>query len=67
VVDAVGRVMRQDGKVIPGLYAGGNAIAGISGESCTGYLSGNGLLLVYTTGHLIGRHLARPVLHQAQI
>jgi fumarate reductase flavoprotein subunit len=58
VVDSVGQVLRQDGHAIPGLYAGGNAIAGLSGDSCTGYLSGNGLLLAYTSGYLIGRHLA---------
>jgi fumarate reductase flavoprotein subunit len=58
VIDPVGRVLRQDGHAIPGLFAGGNAIAGLSGDSCTGYLSGNGLLLAYTSGYLIGRHLA---------
>jgi fumarate reductase flavoprotein subunit len=57
-VDAAGRVLRPDGQVIARLHAGGNAIAGLSGDSCTGYLSGNGLLVAYTTGYLIGRAIA---------
>jgi fumarate reductase flavoprotein subunit len=58
VVDVAGRVLRPDGQAIAQLYAGGNAIAGLSGDSCTGYLSGNGLLVAYTTGYLIGRAIA---------
>jgi fumarate reductase flavoprotein subunit len=58
VIDAAGRVLRPDGQVIARLHAGGNAIAGLSGDSCTGYLSGNGLLVAYTTGYLIGRAIA---------
>lgn len=58
VVDAAGRVLRPNGQAIAQLHAGGNAIAGLSGDSCTGYLSGNGLLVAYTTGYLIGRAIA---------
>jgi fumarate reductase flavoprotein subunit len=58
VIDPCGRVLREDGSVIAGLHAVGNAIAGLSGESCTGYLSGNGLLVAYTTGYVVGRYLA---------
>lgn len=60
VVDGCGRVLRSDGSAITGLWAGGNAIAGLSGRDCTGYLSGNGLLVAYTTGYLIGRAIAAP-------
>ena len=59
VVDAGGRVLRPDGAPIKGLYAGGNAIAGLSGEGCAGYLSGNGLLVAYASGYLIGQAIAR--------
>lgn len=59
VVDADGRVLQTDGRPIAALHAGGNAIAGVSGHSCTGYLSGNGLLVAYTSGYLIGRAIAR--------
>ena len=58
VVDAACRVMLPNGQNISGLYAGGNAIAGVSGDTCTGYLSGNGLLVAYTSGYLIGRTIA---------
>jgi fumarate reductase flavoprotein subunit len=58
VVDGAGRVLKPDGQAIARLHAGGNAIAGLSGDSCTGYLSGNGLLVAYTTGYLIGRAIA---------
>jgi hypothetical protein len=54
--------MREQAKRIAWAYvrqfAGGNAIAGVSGDSCTGYLSGNGLLVAYTSGYLIGRAIA---------
>ena len=55
VVDGAGRVLQPNGQPIAGLHAGGNAVAGVSGDSCTGYLSGNGLLVAYTSGYLIGR------------
>jgi fumarate reductase flavoprotein subunit len=58
VVDTAGRVLKPDGQPIPALHAGGNAIAGISGDSCTGYLSGNGLLVAYTSGYLTARAIA---------
>ena len=58
VIDDCCRVVRNQGSFISGLYAVGNAIAGLSGDSCTGYLSGNGLLVAYTTGYVVGRHLA---------
>ena len=58
VVDAAGRVLLPNGRPIAGLFAGGNAISGVSGDSCTGYLSGNGLLVAYTSGYLIGRAIA---------
>ena len=59
VVDPEGRVLRPDGQPIKGLHAGGNAIAGLSGQGCEGYLSGNGLLVAYASGYLIGRAIAR--------
>ena len=58
VVDVAGRVLLPNGRPIAGLFAGGNAISGVSGDSCTGYLSGNGLLVAYTSGYLIGRAIA---------
>lgn len=42
-VDGVGRVLREDGSVLPNPYAGGGAARGISGPLSWGYMAGNGL------------------------
>jgi fumarate reductase flavoprotein subunit len=57
-VDVRGRVLRPDGNVVPGLYAGGGAAGGISGPDSRGYSSGNGLLSALGLGWIIGEHLA---------
>jgi fumarate reductase flavoprotein subunit len=60
-VDDDGRVLRPDGSVIRGLFAGGGAAAGISGSTgATGYASGNGLLTAAGLGYLAGRAAAAP-------
>lgn len=54
-VDKDARVIDTNGKVIPGLFAGGGAAAGISGRSgALGYASGNGLLTAIALGRLAG-------------
>jgi fumarate reductase flavoprotein subunit len=58
-VDDHARVLRGDGTVIEGLYAGGGAAAGISGCGANGYLSGNGLLTALCYGYLAGQHALR--------
>jgi fumarate reductase flavoprotein subunit len=58
-VDACGRVRKQDGTLVPGLFAGGGSAAGISGSSADGYSSGNGLLSAMGFGWLIGEQVAR--------
>ena len=60
-VDTSCRVLRDDKTPIPGLYAGGNTIAGLSGDDPAGYLSGNGLLVAYASGMVIGRHAAEAI------
>jgi fumarate reductase flavoprotein subunit len=61
-VDGDGRVLRDDGTAIVGLYAGGGAAAGISGRSgAAGYASGNGLLTAIGLGYLAGRAAAADV------
>ena len=57
-IDATGRVLREDGSWIEGLYAGGGTAVGISGPSSRGYSSGNGLLHALGLGWIIGNHLA---------
>lgn len=58
-VDEYARVIRKDGSLVPGLFAGGGVAAGFSGkEGATGYASGNGLgaavVLGYQAGKFIG-------------
>ena len=57
-VDPECRVLRRDGRPVPNLHAGGNTMAGLSGDTAGGYLSGNGLLVAYTSGMIIGRNVA---------
>lgn len=54
VVDASARVLREDGRSFPNLFAGGGAACGVSGSADWGYLSGNGLLTAVTLGRLGG-------------
>jgi fumarate reductase flavoprotein subunit len=58
-IDGVGRVRRQDGTLLPNLFAAGGAAAGVSGSSAAGYLSGNGLLTATVLGRLAGLAAAR--------
>jgi fumarate reductase flavoprotein subunit len=59
-VDSDARVLRTDGTVIEGLYAGGGVAAGVSGQNGgAGYSSGNGLLAAVGLGRLAGAHAGR--------
>lgn len=58
-VDGHARVMREDGRALPGLYASGGAAAGISGHGAAGYLAGNGLLPAFGLAFLAAEHIAR--------
>lgn len=58
VVDPLGRVLRTDGSVIPGLRAGGGTAVGLAGPDSKGYVSGNGLLSAFGMGWIIGNDLA---------
>ncbi|WP_341911080.1 FAD-dependent oxidoreductase [Ferrovibrio terrae] len=57
-VDTEARVLRQDGKPMRNLFAGGGAACGISGRGRDGYLSGNGLLAATVLGAKAGRSAA---------
>lgn len=59
VVGGDARVRHQDGGLFPNLFAAGGAAAGVSGDTATGYLSGNGLLTATTLGRLAGAAAAR--------
>jgi fumarate reductase flavoprotein subunit len=58
VIDATGRVMRNDGRLFPNLFAAGGAAVGISGTTASGYLSGNGLLTATVLGRASGQAAA---------
>jgi len=58
VVDATGRVKRNDGSLLPNLFAAGGAAVGISGTTASGYLSGNGLLTATVLGRASGQAAA---------
>jgi fumarate reductase flavoprotein subunit len=49
-VDDAARVLRTDGKEIPGLLAAGGTVVGISGHGAAGYSSGNGLAQAFVLG-----------------
>ncbi|HLN39450.1 MAG TPA: FAD-binding protein, partial [Xanthobacteraceae bacterium] len=57
-IDGAGRVRREDGTLLPNLFAAGGAAAGVSGSSAAGYLSGNGLLTATVLGRLTGQAAA---------
>lgn len=57
-VDGRARVLRRDGTVIPGLYAGGGTAVRVSGSGHAGYSSGNGLLAAAVLGRIAGEDAA---------
>jgi fumarate reductase flavoprotein subunit len=59
VVDEKARVCKEDGGLIPGLFAGGGSARGFSGSGVEGYLSANGLLAALALGRIAGREAAR--------
>jgi len=62
MVDIDGRVLRENGKPIANLFAGGGAAAGLSGKTgAGGYASGNGLLSAVGLGRLAGLAAAREI------
>ena len=61
-VDAQARVLDRAGRPLAGLFAGGGAACGLSGDHVWGYLSGNGLLSALVLGRLAGESAARLVL-----
>ncbi len=58
-IDARCRVLRQDGRPMPGLLAAGGAARGVSGNAVWGYLSGNGLLSAVAGGFIAARTIAK--------
>lgn len=65
VVDDDARVLREDGRPLPNLYAGGGAARGISGSGASGYVAGNGLMTATTYGRLAGEAAAKQALSES--
>ncbi len=66
LVDRDARVQRKAGGVVPNLFAGGGAAAGISGRTgAAGYASGNGLLTALGLGRIAGLRAAAEVKGEA--
>jgi fumarate reductase flavoprotein subunit len=66
VIDKTGRVKREDGSLLPNLFAAGGAAVGISGSTAAGYLSGNGLLTATVLGRQTGQAAAALVSHKSE-
>jgi fumarate reductase flavoprotein subunit len=60
-IDLQARVLTEAGQIIPNLYAGGGTAAGISGNGCDGYMSGNGLLSALGLGLIAAEHAAAAI------
>ena len=59
LVDGHARVRRASGGIVPNLFAGGGAAAGISGRAgAGGYASGNGLVTALLLGRIAGERAA---------
>ena len=54
-IDTRARLLRESGTPLPNLLAAGGAARGVSGESVSGYLSGNGLLSAVAGGFIAAR------------
>ena len=60
------RVLRPDGSLVSGLYAGGGAAVGISGKAYKGYSSDNGLLAATVLGKVPGEAVAEELAGDAR-
>jgi fumarate reductase flavoprotein subunit len=58
-IDTTARVLSQNGKPFPNLFAAGGAAVGVSGGQASGYLSGNGLLTATVFGRIAGQSAAK--------
>jgi fumarate reductase flavoprotein subunit len=58
-IDTKARVLGQNGKPFPNLFAAGGAAVGVSGAQASGYLSGNGLLTATVFGRIAGTSAAQ--------
>ena len=67
VTDIATHVLREDGTLIPGLYAAGGVMEGFSSTGGPGYMSGNGLMQAVIYGKIAGEHAATETRGEAEI
>jgi fumarate reductase flavoprotein subunit len=63
-IDGEARVLREDGSVLPNVFAGGGAARSVSGPAHWGYLPAMGLCTAVTLGRIAGQTAARQALDQ---
>ena len=66
-VDTSARVLRPNGRHVPGLYAGGGTAVGVSGSGYRGYSSGNGLLAATVLGKIAGETASGEVVTRGRL
>lgn len=67
VTDIATHVMKEDGTLIPGLYAAGGIMEGFSSTGGPDYMSGNGLLQALAYGKIAGEHAATETRGEATV
>lgn len=67
VTDIATHVLKEDGTLIPGLYAAGGVMEGFSSTGGPGYMSGNGLLQAFIFGKIAGERAATEVRGEAVV
>lgn len=67
VTDIATHVMKEDGTLIPGLYAVGGVMEGFSSTGGSGYMSDNGLLQAFIFGKIAGERAATEVRGEATV
>lgn len=67
VTDVAAHVMKEDGTLIPGLYAAGGCTEGFSSTGGAAYMSGNGLLQAIIFGKIAGENAATEVRGDAAV
>ena len=67
VTDVATHVLKEDGSLIPGLYAAGGVTESFSSAGGAAYMSGNGLLQAIIYGKIAGERAATEVRGEAQV
>lgn len=67
VTDIATHVLKEDGSLIPGLYAAGGVTEGFSSTGGAAYMSGNGLLQAIIFGKIAGENAATEVRGEATV